>query len=91
MGKTHKTDYYWQKSVNSVRNYVDGLDWLTSRINQIRLLEIYPINPLKKATRLMAYMEGGVIYYAKFNSYEKAKQFVVQTQFNKSNKEIHAT
>lgn len=86
-----KTSYYWQKHINGVRHYVKGLEWLEKRVKDVRLLEIYPVNPLKKAAMLVVYLERGIFYYAKFSSYEEAEQYVIQTRYNQANKEIHAT
>lgn len=90
MKKRHKTDYYWQKHINGVKHYVRGLDWLLTRIKNIRLLEVYPVRPKGKTTRMIVYLEGNIIYHAKFKTYEEAKEFVIQTNFNTSNKEIHS-
>lgn len=86
-----KTDFYWQVKVNGKRNYVAGLDWLIERVEEVRFLEIYPLNPPEQVTKLLVYLERGVFYHAKFDNYEDAKTFIVQTIFNHSNKEIHST
>lgn len=90
MPRNDKTDFYWQKHINGAKHYVKGLDWLAARTNEIRLLEIYKVNPVKNATKIAVYLEAGVIYHALFNSYEEASRFAVQTKFNHSNKEIHS-
>lgn len=91
MTKRNKTNFYWQIGINGVRNYVDGIEWITRRSKQAILFEIYPVNPLKRPTRLVVYLKDGLIFTALFLTYEAASQFVIQSKFNHSNKEIHST
>lgn len=85
------TAYYWQNSLNGPRHYVPSLNWLVSRAPAIRLLHIHPINPPKKPAKLIAYLDKGILFFAKFSTYDDAKQFVIQTGFDQSNKEIQST
>lgn len=88
--KRQKTNYYWQKNVNGEKHYVESLDWLLRRVSKVRHIEIFPIRPPKKPTKLLFYLEDGILFYATFESYEKAKQFAIKSKFDHSNKEIHS-
>lgn len=88
-----RTGFYWQKHINGIRHYVEGLDWLLEKAkkDKIRLLEVYQVNPLKKATKLMVYLEGGVLFHAVFKTNQAAREFVILNIFKHANKEIHST
>lgn len=86
-----RTDYYWQKEINGERHYTENLNWLVTRVSQIRLLEVFPVRPPRDATKLLVYLEGNIFFHAKFDTYEEAKRFITQPVFNQSNKEIHST
>lgn len=84
------TPYYWQDSLNGSRHYVASLSWLTDRSEDIRLLHIHPIDPPKKPAKLIAYLDKGILFFAKFSTYDEAKKFVIRTAFDQANKEIQS-
>lgn len=90
-GIQQKTNYFWQASANGQKHYVESLDWLLRRAKKVRLIEIFAIRPQKKPTKLLFYLEDGILFHATFDNYEEAKQFAVRPRFNHSNKEIHST
>lgn len=89
--RKRKTDFYWQKSINSERKYVAGPQWLFRHVRAVRLLEVYMIHPQRKKAKVMAYLEDGALFFAIFKSLEAAQLFVTQVKFDHSNKEIHSS
>lgn len=90
MREKPKTDYYWQEKANGMRHYVEGLDWLHKRRKQIVMIDVYKPDLRRKAARVTAYLQNGLVFCALFPTHEEAKQFVVGSMFDHSNKEIYS-
>lgn len=91
MKDREKTSYYWQATVNGQKHYVESLDWLLRRAKRVIHIEIFPIRPPKKPTKLLFYLEEGILFHATFTTYEEAKQIAIRPKFDHSNREIHST
>lgn len=90
--KEDKSHTYWQDKLNGTRHYVQGTNWLTERAIRVRELQVFPLNVERALgqTKLIAYLEDGIIYSTRFANYNDAQEFVTRIEFNTANKDIYS-